>query len=101
MSYRIVFSPEAEEQIAALYWYIADAGTHDVAKSYTEAIVSFCESLCTFPHRGIRRDDVRPGLHITNYRKRTVIAFTVEAEQVSIIGVYCGGRDYEAALQDD
>jgi plasmid stabilization system protein ParE len=101
MSYHVVFSPEAEEQLAALYRYIADAATPDVAKSYTDAILSYCESLCTFPHRGIRRDDVRPGLHITNYRKRTVIAFAVEAEIVSIIGVYYGGQDYETILQDD
>jgi hypothetical protein len=28
------------------------------------------------------RDDVRPGLRITNYKKRTVIAFDVDAGQV-------------------
>jgi toxin ParE1/3/4 len=47
------------------------------------------------------RDDVRPGLRITNYEKRAVIAFAVDAEQVSIIGVFYGGQDYETLLQDD
>ncbi len=47
------------------------------------------------------RDDVRPGLRITNYKKRAVIAFDVDAEQVSIIGVFYGGQDYETILQDD
>ena len=51
MSYRVVFSPEAEEQLAALYGHIAEAASPDIAARYTEAIVSYCESLHTFPHR--------------------------------------------------
>ena len=101
MSYRVVFSPEAEEQLVALYGYIATAASPSIAAKYTEAIVSYCESLCTFPHRGTMRDDVRPGLRITNYKKRAVIAFAVDDEQVSIIGVFYGGQDYETILQND
>lgn len=63
--------------------------------------MSACESLQTFPHRGTARDDVRPGLRITHYKKRAVIACAVLGEQVSIIGVFYGGRDFEAILQDD
>jgi plasmid stabilization system protein ParE len=101
MSYRVIFSPEAEKQLVALYDYIANAASSDIAAGYTEAIVSYCESLCTFPNRGAARDDVRPGLRITNYKKRAVIAFSVDAEQVSIIGVFYGGQDYETILQVD
>lgn len=101
MSYRVVFSPEAEEQLAALYGHIAEAASPDIAARYTEAIVSYCESLHTFPHRGTMRDDVRPGLRITHYKKRAVIAFDVDTELVSIIGVFYGGQDYETILQDE
>ncbi|MCL1860351.1 MAG: type II toxin-antitoxin system RelE/ParE family toxin [Proteobacteria bacterium] len=100
MKYRVVFSPEAEEQIAALYRYIAAAASPDIAARYTDAIVTYCESLCTFPHRGAPRDDVRPGLRITHYKKRTVIAFDIAADLVSIIGVFYGGQDYETILYD-
>jgi toxin ParE1/3/4 len=62
--------------------------------------VKYCESLCVFPLRGTRRDDVRPGLRITNYRKRAVIAFAVDENVVSIIGIFYGGQDYETMLQD-
>lgn len=68
---------------------------------YTEAIVRCCESLHTFPLRGTQRHDIRPGLRITHYKKRAVIAFAVDAEQVAIIGVFYGGQDYETLLQDD
>ncbi|MBS3911929.1 MAG: type II toxin-antitoxin system RelE/ParE family toxin [Hydrogenophaga sp.] len=101
MIYRVVFSPEAQEQLAELYRYIADAASSDIAARYTEAIVSYCESLRTFPHRGTMRDDIRPGLRITHYKKRSVIAFYVDAETVSIIGVFYGGQDYETILQDE
>jgi plasmid stabilization system protein ParE len=101
MNRRVVFSPEAEEQLAELYRYIAAAVSPAIAARYTEAIVNYCESLRTFPHRGTMRDDVRPGLRITNYKKRAVIAFDVDAKVVSIIGIFYGGRDYETILQND
>jgi plasmid stabilization system protein ParE len=101
MSYRVVFSPEAQEQLAELYRYIAEAASPDIAAQYTEAIVSYCESLRTFPVRGTRRDDVRPGLRTTNYKKRAVIAFDADADVVSIIGVFYGGQDHETILHDD
>ena len=102
MSYRIVFSPEAEEQLAALYIYLAEVASPDIAFGYTEAIVKYCESLHTFPIRGTTRDDVRPGLRISNFKKRVVIAFCVDEEekQVSIIGLFYGGQNYETILQD-
>lgn len=103
MKYRVIFSPEAEEQLIALYNHIADAASPDIAKRYTDGIVSYCESLHTFPIRGTVREDVRPGLRITNYKKRTAIAFEVDelAGRVSILGLFYGGQDYETILQDD
>jgi len=103
MTCRVVFSPEAEEQLAALYNHIADAASPDIAARYTESIVRYCEKLHTFPIRGVMRDDIRPGLRIANYKKRTVIAFTVDApaKLVSIVGLYYGGQDYETVLGNE
>jgi plasmid stabilization system protein ParE len=95
MNYRVVFSPEAEEQLVALYYYIADAASPEIAARYTEGIVNFCNSLQVSPHRGTKRDDIRPGLRVTNYKKRTVIAYAVAIDSVSILGVFYGGQDYE------
>lgn len=99
MSYRVVFSPEALEQLADLYRYVAQAASPNIAADYTDAIVTYCESLATFPYRGAQRDDVRPGLRITHYRKRAVIAFDIEGNQVSVLGVFYGGQDYATILQ--
>lgn len=98
MNWQVVFSPEAQQQLVELYHYIADAASPGVAAGYVDAIVDYCESLSTFPLRGIQRDDVRPGLRITHYKKRAVIAFTAEAGQVAILGVFYGGQNYEARL---
>ena len=101
LRYQVVFSPEALAQLEALYRYVAQAASPDIASRYTDAIVTYCEGLHTFPLRGTRRDDIRPGLRITNYKKRAVIAFAVDAEVVAIVGLYYGGQDYESALRWD
>ena len=100
-NFQVVFSPEAEEQIAALYHYVSAAASAEIAAGFIEAIISHCENLQTFPLRGILRDDIRPGLRITNYKKRVIIAFHVDEERVSILGVFYGGQDYETVFQCD
>ena len=98
-----IFSPEAEEQLADLYNYIADAASPDVAMRYVESIIAHCEDLSTFPLQGIARDDVRPGLRITHYKKRAIIAFAVDEPErhVYILGIFYGGQDYETLLHED
>ncbi|PWC16562.1 plasmid stabilization protein [Brenneria roseae subsp. roseae] len=103
MDYQVVFAPEAEEQLAALYRYIAEAATPKTALSYTESVVEYCESFELFPERGNQRDDILPGLRVTNYRKRTVIAFMVEEDKkrVTVLGIWHSGQDYESDLLTD
>lgn len=100
MSCRVIFSPEAEDQLIALYNYIADAASPDIAKHYTDGIIAYCEGLNIFPLRGTLREDIRPDLRITNYKKRTVIAFEVDEKigLVSILGLFYGGQDFGSAL---
>lgn len=79
--------------------FIADAGSPDYAAGFTESIVAFCEGLADFPHRGLAREDLRPGLRTIGYRKRVVIAYAVLDETVAIIGIFYGGRDHERILR--
>ena len=69
MTHTVIFTPEAEEQLVQLYRYIAAAASPEIAERYVNSIVTCCEDLREFPLRGTRRDDVRPGLRITNYKK--------------------------------
>ena len=104
ITYVIEFTPEAEEQLTALVLDIArSASSTMIAQRYVTAIVDHCEALSAFPKRGAMRDDIRPGLRLTNYRGRAVIAFSVDdaSATVSIIGIFYGGQDYETALASD
>jgi plasmid stabilization system protein ParE len=47
------------------------------------------------------RDDIRPGLRLTHFRKRTTVAYTVNHDRVAILGVFHGGQDVEATLAVD
>jgi toxin ParE1/3/4 len=71
---------------------IAQAGAPITAERYVDAIVDFCISLQTFAARGVAREDLLPGLRITHFRKRAIIACLLDDEIVSI------GQDYETAL---
>lgn len=42
MAYTVKFAPEALEQLAALYRYIATAATPEIAMRYTDAVVTHC-----------------------------------------------------------
>lgn len=102
-TYSVVFAPQAEDDLVEILEYIHEQGSAAGAARYTEAIVAYCETLSTFPHRGTQRSDIRPGLRITNYRRRAVIAFEVNdmTRVVSVLGVFYGGRDFESALIGD
>ena len=100
-TYSVVFTPEAEEHLVALYQYIREETSAEVARRYASALIEHCEKLDLFPHRGVARDDIRPGLRITHHQRRTVIAYAIDGNQVSILGFFHGGRDYESALKPE
>jgi plasmid stabilization system protein ParE len=77
---------------------IAQAAAPITAERYVDAIVDFCMSLQTFAARGVAREDLLPGLRITHFRKRAIIACLLDDETVSIVDILSGGQDYETAL---
>jgi toxin ParE1/3/4 len=98
--YRVVFSPQAEAQLLALFSQIALAASPEIAASYTDAIVVQCESLNTFPMRGTRRDDLYLGLRVIGFRRRVSIAFGVADGLVTIAGIFYGGQSLEDAFEE-
>lgn len=97
--YEVSFRPRAEADLLGLYRYIAvEAGTA-VAGAYIDRIEATCLSLATFPERGTRRDDIRPGLRTVGFERRATIAFQVLEDEVVIVRVFHGGQHYERALR--
>ena len=99
--YSVIFSPRAEQQLGDLYTYIADRGGEERAERFTNGIVTFCQNLSTFPERGTRRDDLRPGLRIIGYARRVTVAFSVGDDRVMIHGIFYGGQDYASVVQEE
>lgn len=100
-SHRILFLPEARDQLDSLHAYIAAAADADTASRFIGRVIDYVETLADFPSRGAPRDDLRPGLRTLTWRRRVTIAFVVEAADVVVIGVFYGGRDFESLLRDD
>jgi toxin ParE1/3/4 len=99
-TYQVIITPEALEQLRAIERYIAGASGYPmIAERYVDALLSYCESLDMFPQRGTLREDIRPGLRLVPYRDSAEIAFTIDRDEVWIVGVFYGGQDYETALQ--
>jgi toxin ParE1/3/4 len=76
-------------------------GVPQTAAKYVDEVVTFCEQLESFPFGGLLRDDLLPGLRVTHYRGRTVIAYRVTGETAAVLGVYYSGQDYPASVQPD
>jgi toxin ParE1/3/4 len=53
------------------------------------------------PERGRRRDDLRPGLRTTAFRRRVTIAFHITEMTVTIDRVFYGGRDLKPLFDDE
>jgi len=100
VTYRVGFAPEALDQLVALRGYIAVAATITIAENYVESIVSYCEGLGLFPHGGIARGDIRPGLRTSSFKKRVLVAYAVDdaARTLTVIGIFYGGQDFEGLL---
>jgi len=98
VSHRIVFSPEAQADLLALYDNIAGKAGAETAILYIGRIEAACHRLADFPERGTRRDDLRPGLRVIGFERRAVIALRVDATTVTILRILYGGRDIDAAF---
>ncbi len=100
MDYSIIVTPEARDQLDAIYDYIAYAATPDIARQFTDGIIDRLAMLTDYPRAGSPRDDLRPGLRTLAYRRRVTIAFIVEESTVVVIGFYYGGQNFEVLLRD-
>jgi toxin ParE1/3/4 len=96
---RVIFTPLAERHIDQLHAYIAEHASEARADGYISRIIDHCNGSRTFPERGMKRDDLLPGLRITGFERRVTIAFVVKEDAVLIEGIFYGGRDFEVGFR--
>jgi toxin ParE1/3/4 len=96
----VMFSPEARDDITALYLWIAQAADPQKALRYIERLERFCMKLELAAERGQNRDDLRPGLRIVGFERRLTLAFAVADDTVQILRIFATGRHWEDAFKD-
>ena len=96
--YRIVFAPEARDDLKELYLFIAEQADGDRAMAYLERIENYCQGFANFPERGTRRDDLFSGLRVVGFERRVTIAFHVGADTVTFLRILYGGRDIDTLV---
>lgn len=94
----VIYSPEARIDLLQLYDWIADAASPATALAYVRRVEAYLGTFDLAAERGLRRDDIRRGLRIAGFERRVSVAIIVEEERVTILRVFRGGRDWEAAL---
>jgi toxin ParE1/3/4 len=95
---RVVFSPEARDDLLRLYDYIANNAGPPRAIAYVERIEAYCRRFEVAAERGTRRDDIRPGLRIVGFERRVTIAFHADVRTATIDRILYGGRDLGRAF---
>ena len=99
--YTVTFDRDAVADLSEIRDYIAKARDREFANAFIDRIVSYCESFARLPHRGTKRDKVRPGLRTVGWRRTVTVAFQVsDADRtVVVLGIFYRGRDVEGALR--
>lgn len=97
--YRVIFAPEARDDLFALYDWITAAASPDTALSYIERIETYCLGFTHAAERGTRRDDIRQGMRVVGFERRVTIAFSIKEERVTILRIFYGGRDWEEIMR--
>jgi toxin ParE1/3/4 len=105
MTGRINYTPEAQQQLNELDDWITKAASAEIARRFVSAILEHVDGILVFPLVGRARDDVRPGMRTSTFKKKTLVAYALDESSdeivVNILGVFHGGQDWEAPLTED
>jgi toxin ParE1/3/4 len=95
VAHKVVFTPEARDDLKRLYLYIAERSGDDRALAYVNRIETFCRGFTSFPERGTRRDDLFLGLRVVGFERRVTVAFHVLTDTVIFDRILYGGQNLD------
>ena len=95
MSSRVLFRPQARQDLLALHLYVAQHASLRIANDYIDRIEAACFALRDFPRRGVARDDLAPGIRTIPLEGRILIAYRVEDRALRIMRVISAGLDVD------
>ena len=97
--HKVVFRDEANNELIAIYDYIAGESSPEIAIGYIRRMRMACTALAHFPERGRKRDDLLKGLRTIGFERRATIIYRVLKTRVEIVSIAYGGRNFEARLR--
>jgi plasmid stabilization system protein ParE len=78
MTGRINYTPEAPQQLNELDDWITNVASAEVARRFVSAILDHIDGILVSPLAGRARDDDRPGLRTSTFKKTTLVAYEVD-----------------------
>jgi plasmid stabilization system protein ParE len=100
MGVEVRFAAPAIRDLQAIFDYLLPLAGERRARDHVAKLYAYCLGFETFPERGTRRDDLRPGLRLVGYRRQATVAFAVTDGLVTILRVFHRGRDVDALASD-
>ncbi len=97
--YEVHFLTGAIHDIDALFCYIAEEKSFEVAARYLARIERICFSLETLPLRGTAVAGEVAGLRRMGFERRVSILFKVGEKRVEILRILYGGQKIEPVLE--
>jgi plasmid stabilization system protein ParE len=98
VAYRVVYTPDAEDQIAAILAFVAEESSPETAASFVDGLARLCDSLAAFPFRGTRVGNPERGVRMLVHRGRATVAYAMDGDTVLIVGVFYAGRNWRRAF---
>jgi toxin ParE1/3/4 len=93
----VVWSPEAEQDLLAIWIHVAREASPDVADEQLRSLDRACEALARWPYSGRARDELFRGVRSIAVEAH-VVFYRVGNSAIEIIRVLHGRRDVDAIL---
>jgi antitoxin ParD1/3/4 len=101
MNAPVQFTPQATEDLDAIWWFIAE-GNRDAADRVEAEIVATCRRLAKHPLMGTKRQDITPKpvrfWTVTKY-PNYVIVYRPGTAPLQVVAVLHGKRDLKEVLE--
>lgn len=79
-------------------WIASESGHPPTAEKFIGRIYDACETLGEFPLKGRARDDLKQGVWTLPFERIAVITYRVLPDEVEVLNIFYGGRDWEAIV---
>lgn len=100
MARRLVWSPEALEDLESIASYISRDSVH-YARSVVSRIVATAEFIPDNPHLGREVPELRSPVFRERFVHKFRVIYRVDADRVLVVAIIHGSRLLEALLQPD